>query len=60
MLPSKVYQEEEFDLQCKLFSNRFNIESPTCIFPKRGEDETNIPIDGLNMYINQTWDVIKD
>lgn len=58
MLPHKVFQEEQFNIKVDELKNRFNKSAEDNVFPK-GENK-NLPLDGLQIFIDQTWDVIRN
>jgi len=58
MLPHKNYEEEKFVEGCEKLRARFDIENPDTLYPKNSEK--NIPIDGLSVFIDQTWEVIRN
>lgn len=44
--------------KCEVLKGRFKREAEDSLFPKGTAD--NIPMDGLPVFIDQTWSVIKD
>ena len=61
MIPHKIYEEERFYEKTKELKERFVDGSPNSVYLDRKEGEdTNVPIDGLSVYIDQTWDVIRN
>jgi len=62
MIPHKIYEEERFHEKTKLLKGRFeNLDGSgdSVYLPRQGEDD-NIPIDGLSVFIDQTWEVIRN
>jgi protein SEY1 len=57
MLAHKNYQEEQFIEGCEKLRARFDFENADTLYPKNSEK--NVPIDGLSVFIDQTWDVIR-
>lgn len=57
MIPHKVYQEDSFFNKCKELRERFNENAVDTLFPNL--DEKNVPIDGLAIYIDHTWEKIR-
>ena len=57
MLPHKVFQEEQFNLKVDALKVRFDRTTENNIYPKG--DNKNLPIDGFQVFIDKTWDVIR-
>ena len=57
MIPHKVYKEEQFFEKCKELRNRFDEKAENTLFPNL--DEKNVPMDGLPLYIESTWEKIR-
>lgn len=63
LLPHKLFEEVEFKNQANALRERFNLDHshPSSVFlPKTGDMEANLPVDGLGIFFNQTWDVIRN
>jgi len=58
MLPHKIYDEENFFVKCKELRGRFSTEAEDTLFPNL--EEKSIPMDGLSIFIDTTWKVIRD
>jgi hypothetical protein len=58
MLPHKIFEEAKFYEECKNLKNRFSTSASNTLFPNTGESK-NVPIDGLPVFIDKTWDKIK-
>jgi hypothetical protein len=58
MLPHKIYQEEQFFDKCKALRARFDENTPNSLFPKSEVGKT-IPLDGLSIFIESTWEKIR-
>ena len=59
MIPHKIYEEERFFEKTKELKERFVDGSEKSVYLERKIND-NIPIDGLSVYIDQTWDVIRN
>lgn len=59
MLPHKLYQEDLFIEKCKQLRSRFDDTQEDSLFPKV-EVGKSIPLDGLSIYIENTWDKIRN
>jgi hypothetical protein len=57
MLPHKLYEEDKFYEQAKVLRNRFDPTTTTTLFPTT--EAKNTPMDGLPIFIEQTWEKIK-
>ena len=57
MLPHKIYEEEKFYEKCGELKNRFNINNENTLFPTK--IQKNVPIDGLSLFIDKTWEKIR-
>lgn len=60
MLPHKVYEEEKFYEKAKELRDRFDSKAKDSLFPTNGAEGKNVPIDGLALFVGQTWDMIRD
>ena len=58
MLPHKIFEEEKFVQKCKALRNRFDENEPDSLFP-RSEVGKTIPLDGLSIFIQNTWEKIR-
>lgn len=58
MIPHKIYEEERFIEKCNELKGRFDKNAENSVFPKL--DSKNVPIDGLSVFIDQTWEVIRN
>ncbi len=58
MLPHKVFEPEKFENKCKELRNRFGTGAPDTLFPNL--ESKNVPIDGLPLFIENTWEKIKN
>jgi hypothetical protein len=59
MMPHKMYQEEQFLEKAKELKGRFAVGATNSLFLNDSEQK-NIPLDGLHVYIDKSWDSIKD
>jgi hypothetical protein len=57
MLPHKIYEEEKFYEKGKELKKRFDIAAPNTLFPTK--DCKNVPMDGLALFIDNTWEKIR-
>ena len=57
-MPHKKYQPEKFKEKCIELKKRFSRDANNSIFPK--QETKPVPIDGLPVYIESTWSVIKN
>lgn len=48
--------EDKFTEQCKLLRSRFEIHNSENLFPS---EESTVPLDGLSIFIDKTWEKIK-
>ena len=44
--------------QCKILRARFDIQAKDTLFPNP-DSEKSIPMDGLSVFIDKTWEKIK-
>jgi len=58
MLPHKQFEEEKFYESCKQLKGRFSTSASDTLFPSH--EAKNVPIDGLPMFIDKTWCIIRD
>jgi hypothetical protein len=58
MMPHKSYQPKEFQEEGDKLRQRFKVDNAETVFPK--VESTNIPIDGLPMYIENCWTCIRE
>lgn len=58
MMPHKLYQPQEFNEAGEKLRQRFRIDDSESIFPN--VDSTNVPIDGLPMFIENCWTCIRE
>ena len=56
MMPNFVYQEEQFMERAAQLKERFTKGTANSFF---GNQSNNVPIDGLSVFLDQTWTVIK-
>jgi GTP1/Obg family GTP-binding protein len=54
MMPHKIYQPEDFKETGDILKKKFNVDDEDSVFPK--VESTNVPIDGLPMYIENCWE----
>lgn len=59
MLPHKVFEEDKFYEKAKNLRGRFDNAAPDCLFPTAGSATKNVPMDGLALFISNTWDKIR-
>ncbi|CDW88237.1 uncharacterized protein STYLEM_17355 [Stylonychia lemnae] len=57
MIPHKIYQEPQFIAKCGELRDRFDVHAPNTLFPTL--DDKNVPMDGLSIYIDSTWEKIR-
>jgi hypothetical protein len=59
-LPHKIFQAEQFMKSCLSLKSRFlDHESNDNLFKGRGDPKVRIPIDGLALFIDKTWEKIR-
>lgn len=58
MLPHKVFQEDQFNVKAAQLKARFDASAENNVFPK--SENKNLPLDGLQVFIDQTWDIIRN
>lgn len=58
MLPHKLFEEQKFYEEAKKLRERFSVDSTNSLFPK-SSDNKNVPMDGLPVFIDNTWEKIK-
>lgn len=58
MLPHKIFEEEKFVQKCKALRVRFDENEPDSLFPRTEVGKT-IPMDGLSIFIQNTWEKIR-
>ncbi len=58
MLPHKIYEEEQFYEKAKELRNRFDFKNENTLFPSL--ESKNVPMDGLSIFIDNTWDKIRN
>ena len=58
-MPHKVFEADNFAAKAIEIKERFQTTAPDSFFLEKGTSE-NIPIDGLSVYVDQTWDVIRN
>jgi len=59
-MPNKVWLEEKFIEKAGQLKARFTHADPQTLLPVQGQKGTTVPLDGLCMFLQQTWDVIKN
>ena len=57
MIPHKIYQEPQFLEKCGELRDRFNDKAINTLFPTL--EDKNVPMDGLPLYIENTWEKIR-
>ena len=57
MIPHKIYEEERFYEKCNELKGRFDVNASNSLYDKNSAK--NVPIDGLPVFIDQTWEVIR-
>ena len=57
MLPHKIYEEERFIESTKALRTRFDPSANNTLFPTT--DMKSVPMDGLSIFIEQTWEKIR-
>ena len=57
MLPHKIYENDKFVEKCHQLRARFSVGVQDTLFPSN--DSKNVPIDGLALFVNSTWEKIK-
>ncbi len=58
MLPHKIFEEDKFYLKCKELRDRLDSKASNTLFPKP-EDAKNVPLDGLSLFMSNTWEKIR-
>ena len=59
-MPNKVWLEDKFIEKAGQLKERFTHASAETLLPAQGQKGSTIPLDGLCMFLQQTWDVIKN
>ena len=59
MMPHKMYQETLFFDKAAELKERFTVEAKDSLFLGDAEQK-NIPLDGLHVYIDKSWESIKE
>jgi hypothetical protein len=57
MLPNKLFLEDKFIEGCLQLKQRFDVGAKNTLFP--GIESKNVPMDGLTVFIDKTWEKIK-
>ena len=57
MMPHKIYEEEKFFEEAKALKARFEVGHEKTLFPST--EFKSIPMDGLPIYTEQTWEKIR-
>jgi hypothetical protein len=57
MLSNKIFLEEKFYEGCMNLKHRFDVGAKNTLFPSL--DSKNVPMDGLSVFIDKTWEKIK-
>lgn len=61
MMPHKIFEPEAFSQKAMELRDRFDRSSSETLFLESTPDsELNIPIDGLSVFVDQTWEVIRN
>ncbi len=58
-MPHKMYQESLFYDKAAELKARFTVDAKDSLF-LNDADQKNIPLDGLHVYIDKSWESIKD
>ncbi len=58
MMPHKIFEADAFAQKARDLRQRFNLNDPETLFILT-EEETNVPIDGMPVFVEQTWGVIR-
>jgi hypothetical protein len=56
MMPHKIYEEEKFAAKAAELKGRFSLGKEGSLFKSRA---SNVPMDGLSIYMENTWGVIR-
>ena len=59
MLPHKIFEPDAFEQSCKDLRARFQIGADNTLFLEDSQQK-NLPIDGIPMFVEQTWKVIRE
>ena len=59
MMPHKIFQPDDFVTKANELKGRFSVSSPETLFLTT-DNEQNVPIDGLPVFVDQTWGVIRE
>lgn len=57
-MPHKNFQEKEFNEKALEMAETFSLDNQKGVFTDK--DPSRVPIDGLSVYVQQTWQSIKD
>ena len=61
-MPNKIYEEDKFVAKCLELKDRFRLipenKEYKTLFPN--SQDKNVPLDGLHVYFEQTWSVIRE
>ena len=60
MMPHKIFREEDFFATGRELKARFDKNAENTLFDSTTDDGLKVPIDGMPIYVGQTWSVIKD
>ena len=58
MMPHKIFQPDEFSAKAGELRGRFALDAADTLFLTTPEDD-GVPIDGLPVFVEQTWEVIR-
>ena len=59
MFPHKIYLPDDFAAKATELRNRFSVDAADTLFLPTPMDD-GVPIDGLPVFVEKTWDVIRD
>ena len=57
-LPHKMFQPDAFNQACLDLRTRFQVDATNTLFLSDSEQK-NVPVDGVPIFISQTWEVIR-
>jgi len=58
MMPHKIFQPDDFLAKTQELRGRFSLQAEDSLFLANAT-ETNVPADGLPVFVDQTWKVIR-
>ena len=60
MMPHKHFEPEAFAEKATELRSRFDRDSDNTLFLDSTASSLNVPLDGMPVYVDQTWEVIRN